>query len=232
MLAVLTALCTAILTFVGLFSPIKENSVTVEIPDLCGKMLADASLDEGLAVEVEYRYDANAPAGTVLTQSPAAGSRRKLTKEHPSCTLSLTVSMGKESLSLPNTIAMDVRDAKALLREQGFSVEIVTVESAYREGIVLSSLPKAGTSLPKGEKITLTVSAGMTTTTVSVPHLLGLSRSDALVALWTSQLAVGEVVEIDADAPAGTVVRQSHQGGTVVAAGTKITVYISRASGE
>ena len=204
----------------------------MEIPDLCGKPLADVSLQEGLAVEVEYRYDANAPAGTVLAQSPAAGSRRKLTKERPSCTLSLTVSMGKESLSLPNTVGMDVRDAKSLLRDRGFSVEVVTVESAYREGTVLSSLPKAGVSLPKGERVTLTVSAGLATKTVSVPNLLGLSRSDALVSLWTAQLAVGEVLEVASDAPAGTVVRQSHKSGTIVAAGTKITVYISRESGE
>lgn len=232
LLALLTMLCTAWLTFSALFLPPQENAVTLEIPDLCNQPQALDTLDARFEVEIEYRYDAQAPAGVVLSQSPAAGSRRKLTPKNPRCKLSLCVSLGKESAALPDVVGIDARDASATLRALGFAVETVTVESAYRAGTVLSCLPKAGTHLPKGERVVLTVSAGIATKTVTVPSLAGLSRSDALIALWTSQLAVGEVIEVDADAPAGEVVRQSHRGGTVVAAGTKITIYVSRERGE
>ncbi|MBR3895027.1 MAG: PASTA domain-containing protein [Clostridia bacterium] len=232
LLSFLALLCAAWLTFAALFSPAKENTVTLEIPDLCDKPLASATLDGRFEVEIEYRYDTKAPAGTVLSQSPAAGSRRKLTRENPQCTLSLTVSLGKEAVTLPNLVGKDARDAAAELRKLGLAVETVTVNSAYRAGTVLSSLPKAGTRLPKGETVVLNVSGGIPTGTVTVPDLAGLSRSDALIALWTAQLAVREVVEVDSDAPAGSVIRQSHRPGTVVAAGTGMTLYVSRERGE
>ena len=55
-----------------------------------------------------------------------------------------------------------------------------------------------------------------------------MSRADALIRLWLCQLNVGEVVETPSDAPAGTVIRQSHAEGTVVLPGTKITIYVSQ----
>ncbi len=230
--AALTLLCAAWLTFDALFAPLQEEGVTLEIPDLCDKPLVHSEIDARFDVEIEYRYDAQAPKGTVLSQMPVAGSRRKLTPENPQCRLSLTVSLGKEALALPDVVGADARDAAAILRKQGFVVETVAVESAYREGTVLSCLPKEGTLLPKGETVVLTVSAGTPTRTVRVPDLVGLSRSDALIALWTAQLSLKEVIETDSDAPAGRVIRQSHRQGSVVAAGTGITLYVSRESGE
>jgi len=232
LLSFLTLLCAAYLTFDALFSPPTAPAISVEIPDLCGKPLASAALDDRFEVEIEYRYDAKARAGTVLSQAPVAGSRRKLTQENPRCKLSLTVSLGKEAIALPDVVGKDAQDATATLRAKGFAVETVTVDSAYRAGTVLSCLPKAGTLLPRGETVTLTVSAGIPTGTVTVPDVVGLSRSDALIALWTAQLSVVDVIEVDSDAPAGTVIRQSHRRGTVVAAGTGMTLYVSRARGE
>ena len=75
--------------------------------------------------------------------------------------------------------------------------------------------------------MTLTVSAGEPAVTVTVPNVVGLTRADALIRLWLCQLSVGSVIEEISAEEAGSVIRQSHQPGTVVMSGTKITLYVS-----
>lgn len=214
--------------FDSLFAPFGEKSVSVEIPDLRGKRQEDVSFAEWMAVEVEYRYDANTDEGVILSQSPAPGSRRKLTAQKPQCEVLLTVSLGEESVTVPDVLGQDVRETEPYLRGLGLRVETERIESAYPEGCVFEIEPRVGSVLPAGGSVRLTVSAGLTQKSVTVPDVRGLSRSDALVQLWLSQLAVGEVVEELSDAAEGTVIRQSHQPGTRVLAGTRVTLYISR----
>lgn len=203
----------------------KDSSVRVTIPDFCGERYDTLAFETWQTVTAEYRYDPNVPAGTVLAQRPVAGSVRKLSEERATCHLTLTVSLGTEQVTAQNVAGMDVRKAVQLLRSEGFAVETVMQTGPYPEGRVLAMEPTG--ILPRGSRITLTVSAGEPAKTVRVPDVKGLSRSDALIQLWLSQLAVGEVVEERSAELPGTVIRQSHQPGTVVMAGTKIKLYIS-----
>ena len=214
--------------FDSLFAPFGVPAVTVEIPALCGMDYDQIEFADWMQVELEYRYDASTPAGRVLAQTPVGGSFRKLTEATPTCKLSLVVSLGEETCALPNVLGEDVRSAEARLREMGFSVRVTRVEGAYPEGEVFGMEPRAGTVLPKGASVELTVSAGLHRVSVQVPDVRGLSRSDALVQLWLAQLAVGQVTEEFSDAVPGTVIRQSHQPGTLVTAGTKVNLYVSR----
>ena len=234
-LAALLSLCLAVssvwVVTDSLFAPLTHNSETVEIPDFCGRLLDDVHFADWMEVETEYRY-ADEAAGTVLSQTPSGGSLRKLSPSRPSCTVSVVVSLGKERATVPSLVGTDVRQAELLLRRLGLTVRLLLVKSDTPEGRVLSVEPQAGTQLPLGETVTLTVSEGVPTATVRVPALYGYERSEALVALWTAQLAVGDVIEEMSDAPEGTVIRQSHQAGTLVTAGTKITLYVSRETEE
>lgn len=216
------------LVFDNLFMPFGERSVSVEIPDYCGLSVSELSDDARMELAIEYRYDARIPAGQVFSQTPAAGSRRKLTAAHPKCEVSLVVSLGKETVTVPEVMGRDGREMESLLREMGFVVTVSERESTNNTGTVLFVEPRAGTELPKGAEVVLTVSAGMPSESVSVPDVRGLMRSEALVRLWRAKLAVGEVIEVDSDQEGGTVIRQSHQGGTLVQAGTKITLYVAK----
>ena len=231
-LSFLAALATGWVVFDVLFDPLEENAVSVEVPNLIGSEAASVETADWIDLHVEYRYDANTPSGVVFSQTPMAGSRRKLTADNPQCRIDVVVSLGEETLTLPSVVGRDVRETVSELRSQGFTVETVTQTGGYPVGTVLASEPRAGTEMPKGGKVTLTVSAGTPSETVKVPDLRGLSRSEAPITLWLSQLAVGEVIEVEADAEAGTVVRQSHQAGTVVAAGTRVTLFVSRGIDE
>ena len=211
-----------------LFQPRKKEATTVEIPNFCGLHADRIQADEWIDLDVEYRYDENTPEGVVFAQTPTGGSRRRLADGKTTYQVTITVSLGQESIRLPQTVGRDVWEAATELRNLGFVVNTVAKTSPREVGRVLESEPRAGESVPKGTTITLTVSQGEKQSTARVPNLCGLSRSDALIRLWLCQLNVGEVVEVASNAPAGTVFRQSHTEGTVVLPGTKITIYVSK----
>ena len=225
----LLLLAVSFTVFDFLFSPLAQEGQVVQIPDYRGQQQDKLSLPLWMNTTVEYRYDSDAEVGTVLFQSPVGGSRRKLTQEYPSCNVTLYVSLGQQYAALPNVIGNDVRVASARLRSLGFSVATQFRQSPYEEGRVLSMSPPFGDLLPVGQQITLTVSAGTPQEIVTVPELVGQSRTDALMLLWVSRLNVYEVIEETAPASmSGQVLRQSHQAGTKVRAGTKITLYVAK----
>lgn len=211
--------------------PTGKASAVVEIPDYTGRRLSEIVPEAPIALRVEYRYDGEYESGVVLSQTPTAGSFCKLTDPESTVDLTLTVSMGRESALLPQTVGKNAREAEQELRALGFVVKLLQKESAYPAGSVFASEPVAGERLPLGEIITLYVSAGAPARSVTVPDLVGLSREDALVRVWMSSLSVAEVRETDADGEReGLVIDQSHRPGTVVPAGTGIVLYVGRRS--
>lgn len=218
--------------FDTLFAITASEGISVEIPDLTGMREDALMLPEWIVAESEYRYDDSAPAGTVISQTPAAGSRRKLSAEYPRCKMTLTVSMGRALVRLRSVVGLDVRIAVSELRRDGLSVKTVMRTGSVPEGTVLSMTPHAGAELSHGETVTLTVSAGVPLQTVTVPDVRGFLRADALTVIGLSQLKIKDVIEVASDEEGGTVVRQSHQPGTVVMANTAITLYVSREKGQ
>lgn len=209
-----------------LLAPLEKPAEVLEIPDFCGRPQAAVERAEWMVLVEEYRYDATAPAGTVLSQTPAAGSRRRAV-ELP-IEIRLVISLGEEQIRLPETVGENVRVAAAMLRELGCVVEISYEVGAEPEGEVLRMRPDAGTTVARGSRVELLVAAGQPERSVSVPDLRGMTRSEALTRLWMAGLSPETVVEEVSLQPAGQVIRQSHQPGTVVPAGTRVTLYVSR----
>lgn len=214
--------------FDELFAPLEEDMQTVTVPNFEGQVAEKIEVADCFDVVTEYRYDASTPAGVVLAQTPGGGSQRKISPDRPTCKLTLTVSLGAETVNLPDVVGQDVRVAENTLRNVGFAVKTEVSTGAYPEGMVFDMKPTGNQILPVGSHITLFVSAGTPAVTVTVPDLRGLSRGDALTRLWLSQLSVLEVVEEPSDEDAGIVIRQNYQPGTVVMAGTKLTLYVSK----
>lgn len=211
-----------------LLRPREKSPPTVEIPNFCGLNVQNVKPQEQFAVDIEYRYEENTPTGVVFDQTPTAGSRRRLREDGEPYRVTLLVSLGRESILLPQVAGRDVWEVATELRNLGLVVNTKMRSSPREVGRVLASEPRAGESVPKGATITLTVSQGEAQKTVEVPNLCGLTRSDALIRLWLCQLGVDEVIEAPSSAPLGTVFRQSHAAGTVVLPGTKITIYVSQ----
>lgn len=216
------------LTVDVLFSPRDRGDEVVVVPEFRGACVPNAEEYASLELTVEYRYDASVPEGIVISQSPAAGSRRRLGGELSRCPVTLFVSLGEGSELLPDVCGMPQHTAELRLRELGFSVVSERKESSYPEGEVYATSPHAGVRLPRGSEIRLTVSDGVRKTDVAVPSLCGLQRSEALVRLWMARLSAIAVEEVDSLAPPGEVVSQSPPAGARVIVGSGVRLYVSR----
>ncbi len=209
-----------------LIKPFEARAESVEIPDFCGQNEKEIEIPEWARGEIVYKHDADAPTGRIIAQSPRAGSRRRLTGE--ACEIHLTVSLGREHVTLPEAVGRDAREVQAELRTLGLSVETSEIPGAYADGLVLSMQPRSGSTVPIGSTVQLEISVGIAEKSAEVPSLIGMTRAEALVQIWLAELSVGEIREEPSALPEGQVVRQSHSPGTLVPAGTKIHLYISR----
>ncbi len=94
------------------------------------------------------------PANTVIDQSPAAG-----TSAGKNSVVSLTVSKGPKTSTVPDVSSTDLGSAEQTLQASGFRWVVVyqDVTDANSDGIVLNQTPQGGSQQPPNTKITLTV---------------------------------------------------------------------------
>ncbi|MBQ8310988.1 MAG: PASTA domain-containing protein [Clostridia bacterium] len=71
-----------------------DDGISVEIPDFRGMSEASIILADWMELETEYRYAEKIQEGTVISQSPAAGTQRKLSADYPTCRIKLVISLG------------------------------------------------------------------------------------------------------------------------------------------
>lgn len=124
------------------------------IPDVVGLSQTDATnalLNAGFRVGAIDSTDSDQPAGTVVSQSPAAGTTSPRDTE-----IALTISNG--TVTVPPVVGYSQAEAEQLLRNAGFEVSSQTRESS-QVGIVLEQSPAAGSKLEIGKTIVITVGA-------------------------------------------------------------------------
>ena len=206
---------------------ITTEAGTSEVPSCEGKTQEEAIslLEEaGFQYEIKEKEDDAAEIGTVISQSPGAG-----TKLENGTNVTLTVCVGKEKVDMPNVVDMTLENARNQLEAMGLKV---TVKNEYddviEENDVISTSPKAGEKVKVGSTVTLTVSKGKETKTVKVPDLVGKSYDDASYVLTTANLKVGAVEKQYSDTyKKDQVIWQSESKDTEVKEGTEINLVIS-----
>jgi len=122
--------------------------------------------------------------------------------------------------------------AKALA-DAGFRVVYADGEgNGQPVGTVLAQDPAAGTSLPAGRQITLTVN---NPPPLTVPRLDDLSLDQVAVSLAESRLTRGQVLTIDGtftNTPKGRVIAQLPAAGSTAQRGDKVTLLVSGGIGS
>jgi beta-lactam-binding protein with PASTA domain/predicted Ser/Thr protein kinase len=112
--------------------------------------------------QVSTRYvDNNQPANTVIDQKPVAGESAA-----KSSVVSLTVSKGPKTSTVPDVSSLDLATAQSTLQSSGFRSKVVYQDTTdpNSDGVVLGQDPKGGSQeLPK-TVITLTVGRLVTAT--------------------------------------------------------------------
>ena len=133
---------------------VSKGTEKVQVPDVTGKTLADATKDlqaAGLKVTSAEEFSETVPKGRVISQTPDgdvyvdAGS-----------TVKLTVSKGEEIIIVPDVTDMMEADAKAELISKGLKAQVVYIDSPD-DGIVLTQSPLPNSSAKRGDTITITV---------------------------------------------------------------------------
>jgi serine/threonine-protein kinase len=145
------------------------------VPDVVGQTFDEASTQLEAAnfqVEKTEIADDTVAEGDVISQDPSSG-----TMLDPGATVTLTVSLGKEKISIPRLSGYTYDDAKDLLEsdQYGLQVEKSEQDSSAPEDEVINSNPPEGTEVDKGSTVTLLVSKGEQT----VPDVVGQSVSSA-----------------------------------------------------
>ncbi len=104
---------------------------------------------QGLVVQVPTEdFSETVPAGSIISQTPAAG-----TEGHRGDSVSLVVSKGPPLVAVPNVVNKDVDEAKTILGDAGFEVEVKRTWPWDR--IVVQQEPTKDTPLPKGSTVTI-----------------------------------------------------------------------------
>lgn len=200
-----------------------ECPLTTTVPAVVGELFADATDDivaANLVVGVVTEVIDDSPAGTVLAQSPDAG-----TEVETGSAVDLTVSLGPEPppvILIPNLIGLTMGEAQPVTDGLSF---ILTSTSAPNNivpvGVIFSQSPFPGTESVFGATISVIVSLGPSLKIV--PDVVGLGAADANVAIQTAGLRVGVIsYTSDSTADVGDVLSQLLVAGTLVPAGTRL----------
>jgi serine/threonine-protein kinase len=136
----------------------------VIVPSVIGSSFDSANsalLGAGFAVR-RKDVKSDSPKDSVIAQSPDAG-----TYQPPGATITLTVSKGTTTSTVPDVTSLSQADAIQQLRASGFKVTVVSqpVSDSSQDGIVQTQDPAGSTKAPPGSTVTIAVGKFGGTTT-------------------------------------------------------------------
>ncbi|KOV93708.1 serine/threonine protein kinase [Streptomyces sp. NRRL B-3648] len=182
--------------------------------------LSAAGLDVG---QVKRAYSDTVKRGAVIGSDPAPGAR---IRDHDAVTL--TVSLGPETVNVPNVKGQSLAKAQARLKADGLEPGMVTREFSedVARGSVVGTTPEAGTERHAGSAIALIVSKG---SPVDVPDVTGDDVDSARQELTDAGLKVRIAAgRINSEYDKGQVAAQSPDEGSRAAEGDTVTLTLSK----
>ena len=204
--------------------------------DIRGMSVEDAQkavdrLKLDLTVFAFETKQSDAKDGTILEQDVKAGDTVKRGSQ-----INVVIA-GKgdstsEMVKVPSVIGKTKSSAKSTLESAGFSVtfEYGDYNDSVAADVVTAQSPSAKNKAAKGSTVTVTLSPGQKP--ITVPNVVGASQSHAESALAGAGLKYTYADSQYSDTvPAGSVISQTKSGETV-AAGTTITLTLSKGKQE
>ena len=145
----------------GLLGNNTSEDGTIYAPDLVNMSLENANkliYSMNLSMSVTEEYSSTVEKNYVISQAPVKGTPLK-----KGDTISIIISKGPQSLSVPNIIGYSLNDAKKILKQSGLNLGTVDYEySNFRsEGTIINQSPLAGMGdIKEGDSINVVVSKG------------------------------------------------------------------------
>lgn len=175
----------------------------------------------------EYEKTKEYDPGTVISQSPEAGS-----KVLSGSQVTLIVAASANDIKVPNVYNLDSDKAKKALDNEGLmNYRVTTVSSeSVEEGKVVYSDPKAGSVVSSDTEIVIYLSSGPTTKVVeniTVPDVVGLKQEGARAFLEKTGFKNIRFIVKDSPEPKGVVLSQSPTAGALTVPDDTIRLTIS-----
>ena len=136
------------------FCNVHKSSTFATVPNVVGmtESQAQTTIEQaGYAASVVQQPSNRYIAGKVISQTPAPG-----TQYATGNSVTIIVSLGAPQSGVPNAIGMSEADARTMLASAGFGVS-VSHAIGSPAGTVIGQDPGAGTSLPVGSLVSITV---------------------------------------------------------------------------
>jgi len=189
---------------------VSSGEELVNVANVVGLTQKDATntlKNQGFTVKANEVYNETVESGKVISQSPDAG-----TSQTKGTVILLTVSKGKAPIEVPSVVGIAQPNAESTLKSLRFTVSIT---SGYSEtvssGAVISQKPSAGSTAYSGDTITLVISKGREP--ISIPNVIGTSKSSATTKLETLGFIVSSTEEYSDSVVLGNVISQSPESG-------------------
>ena len=205
---------------------VSKGPEPVAVPDVVSMTVADATAalaQRHLKLVVSER-DPNdqIPADTIVSQNTQAG-----TGVDPNSEIDVTVSSGPPDISVPDVGGHVVDDASSAIANAGLQPNIeYVVDQTAPLGTVMKQTPDPGTSLKKGESVTIDVAVpGI------VPDVAGKSTSDAAITLQNAGYKIGNSSYVQEGAD-GTIARTEPVAGSALRPGETVTLFVNGVSKE
>lgn len=202
-----------------------DSKDKVEVPHVEGLTKDDAikALNEvGLGYKSVIQTSKTVAKDSVISQGTKAG-----TKVAKNTQIILTISSGPDSVetSVPNVTGKSEEDATSTLKKAGFDV---AVDYDYSDTVAQGNVIKYSPSgkVAEGSTITIVISRGKQTKSVTMTTLVGMSESSAVQWLEANGLKAN-VTYITSEGTYGMVVSQGYSAGDSVNTGTTIDIVVS-----
>lgn len=210
------------------------GNTSVQVPTLVGLSVADAKqtlTDAKLQLGTETpQNDPSAAPGTILSQKPEAG-----TTINEGSAIDIVVSAGQAKSIVPDlSSAKSQDDANKLLGEAGLKLGTITQKDSPTNidvpaaGTVLSQSPAPAATVEANSAVDVTISSGK----VTVPYVVGKSKTQANNDLVNSGFNVQVIYEAGSDKPDGLVLAQTPGKGQGAPPGSKVTLTVARLVSE
>ncbi|HPJ75284.1 MAG TPA: Stk1 family PASTA domain-containing Ser/Thr kinase [Clostridia bacterium] len=165
------------------------NYVTYEYDEIKKKLEEDF----GIIVLMKEAYSDETPAGIIMDQDVEQG---RIFKEGATNTITFTVSIGSNYVSVPECEGKDYRVVEKEIINIGLVPEKVEQYSTDIDaGIVISVSPLENTQVKYGETIRIYVSIGSQYEKTTVPDLMGLTKEQAAARLSQFNLVMNIMSE-------------------------------------
>ena len=204
-----------------------SGSETASVPYVVGQredLAVQNIVEQGLEPRVSREPHATVPVGQVFGQSPDGGVRID-----KGGTVDISVSTGPPKVEVPNVRGRTRDDAIASIVGAGLKAQVREVFNKADPGTVVAQAPAGGEMVDQGSTVQINVSKGLEP--LDVPNVIGQQYDAAAGQLQGRGFAVARR-DVDSSQPKDTVIDQQPRGGSELARGGTVTLFVSKGPTE